>query len=71
MTSSIILSSNDEYKSELKQYQDVVNNLDNSKCKNYMNTLIKKVEKDISINEISLKEYYKSINSDDNLLSYY
>ena len=71
MSDSIILSSNDEYQSKLNQYKEKVNSLDNSKCRDYMNTLITKVEKDISVNEISLKDYYKSINSEDSLLSYY
>ncbi len=71
MSDSIILSSNDEYQEELKKHKETISNIENSRCKSYMNTLIDKVEKDISTNEISLKDYYKSINSEDSLLSYY
>ena len=71
MKENIELSSNDGYKNELNEYREMVNILKNSRCKNYMNTLMDKVEKDISTNKISLREYYESINSDDNLLSYY
>ena len=71
MTSSIELSSSDEYKNELNQYKEKVSAMNNSKCKSYMSTLINKVEKEISVEEINLKDYYKSINSEDSLLSYY
>ena len=71
MKTNIDLSSNDEYKTELKQYIEKINNLENSRCKNYMNTLVAKVEKDISVGEISLKDYYDSIIKNDSLLTYY
>ena len=71
MKTNISLSSNDEYKDELKQYEEKVSNLENSKCKSYMNDLIAKVKKDISVDEISLKEYYESINNENSLLNYY
>lgn len=71
MKTNLELSSNDEYKNELKQYKEMINNLENSKCKNYMNTLVAKVEKDISVGEISLKDYYDNMIRNDSLLAYY
>ncbi len=71
MKTNIELSSSDEYKNELKQYKEMINNIENSKCKNYMNTLVAKVEKDISVGEISLKDYYDNMIRNDSLLAYY
>ena len=71
MITVVELSSGNEYKDQLNVYIEEINNVSDSTCKNYIKSLIKIVENDISEEEISIKDYFERINSEDNLLSYY
>ena len=67
----IELTVNDEYVQKINSYKNKVSSLDNSTCKDYLNDLIKFIEKDVNRDKVSIKEYYKQITGEDSLLSYY
>ena len=68
---SVELTINNEYQDKLNEYKEIVNSKEKSTCKEYMNSLIEKIENDINTEEINFKEYYEKITSNNNLLYYY
>ena len=70
MVTKIELSVNSEYLDELNEYKENISLYEDSKCKKYINTLIKKVEKDITTKDLLLKGTYEEI-INDSLLDYY
>ena len=71
MVTKIEFSSGDELQNdELNEYRENISIYEDSVCKNYINTLINKIEKDINKTEIDLKGKYEEIISD-SLLDYY
>ena len=71
MVTKIEFSSADELQNnELIEYKEIISKYEDSTCKNYINTLINKIEKDIYKSEIDLKGSYEEI-INDSLLDYY
>jgi len=71
MVTVIELSTSDEYLKELNTYKEKVNNLKDSTCKDYLNKLVNRVEKDVVKENLNLKEYYEELSKEDNFLMYY
>ena len=67
---SIEFAVNSEYQEKINSYKETVNSLSDSSCKEYMQTLISQVEKDVNTKELNFKKHYENLN-DNSLLSMY
>ncbi len=70
-TNNIELTVNDDYVKQINDYKNKVSSLEDSSCKDYLNSVINRFEKDIRKENIDVKEYYEEAHGDDNILSYY
>ncbi len=70
MTSYIEINSSDEYNEEIIRYKNIISSYHDSLCKNYFDSLINKVDKDIKTRIIDIRKYYQD-NNENNLLNYY